>query len=166
MGTTTTNGSSSTSARDLSLPVQRQESTVSKEATESTARKRWYDSMTGTANRSGSRSELPFIGSARDVEAPSKPRERFVEAPLFELVFCCAITINAIVMAMEVQYYGLDTGYALEYPSVQQLRVGHGRTHHSGSLPQDGSLGSSSLSKSVSKYGAYAGSSLATTGTG
>eukprot|EP00929_Paragymnodinium_shiwhaense_P110641 TRINITY_DN7781_c0_g5_i1.p1 TRINITY_DN7781_c0_g5~~TRINITY_DN7781_c0_g5_i1.p1 ORF type:complete len:635 (-),score=111.69 TRINITY_DN7781_c0_g5_i1:206-2110(-) len=42
--------------------------------------------------------------------------ERLINNPIFECVFAGLIFFNALCMACEQQYYGIDVGYQMEYP--------------------------------------------------
>eukprot|EP00929_Paragymnodinium_shiwhaense_P110642 TRINITY_DN7781_c0_g6_i1.p1 TRINITY_DN7781_c0_g6~~TRINITY_DN7781_c0_g6_i1.p1 ORF type:complete len:650 (-),score=108.28 TRINITY_DN7781_c0_g6_i1:273-2222(-) len=42
--------------------------------------------------------------------------ERILNSPLFEMAFAALIFFNALCMAFEQQYNGIETGYQLEYP--------------------------------------------------
>eukprot|EP00930_Biecheleria_cincta_P026317 TRINITY_DN18566_c0_g1_i3.p1 TRINITY_DN18566_c0_g1~~TRINITY_DN18566_c0_g1_i3.p1 ORF type:complete len:228 (+),score=37.14 TRINITY_DN18566_c0_g1_i3:22-705(+) len=67
-----------------------------------------------------SKTELIYGDSAGDQRLSSNggPREKLIDLVLstkFELTFAVLIVMNTIIMALQVQYHGLDVGHTLEY---------------------------------------------------
>jgi len=46
-----------------------------------------------------------------------------VDSVWFEIVVASLIIVNTVVMAVEAQYHGNDTGYAMEYPGANTSAV-------------------------------------------
>jgi hypothetical protein len=51
-----------------------------------------------------------------DSQGPMATLERWVNSPHFESAFAALIVLNTLVMAVEAQYRGIDSGYNLGYP--------------------------------------------------
>jgi len=68
-----------------------------------------------------------FLGDSRPLDLGEKTRyARFadlVNGPKFEIIFGLVIVLNAVIMALEMQYRGLDSGRATDYPGYTRHAV-------------------------------------------
>eukprot|EP00929_Paragymnodinium_shiwhaense_P110841 TRINITY_DN7812_c0_g1_i4.p1 TRINITY_DN7812_c0_g1~~TRINITY_DN7812_c0_g1_i4.p1 ORF type:complete len:259 (-),score=47.47 TRINITY_DN7812_c0_g1_i4:306-1082(-) len=53
-----------------------------------------------------------------EVKVETSRAKRIINSPMFESVFAGLIFLNALIMAFELQYSGMDTGYKLEAPGA------------------------------------------------
>jgi len=84
------------------------------------------DSLASISRTSSPETNLPDCGSKLAVASineteptirdPSSKLEALIASPFFEAGFGILIVLNSVVMAVEAQYHGIDTGYNLGYP--------------------------------------------------